>query len=269
LILILVFGGVPFAAASDYYFETAAPPIEPKSAGSFGQNLQRTIVGEFEWVPSPWQVRDTSASFNGTVVSVGSISFYGNIYAPVELPNGSEIHQVCFIVNDYSEYVRFSSLTFGRIEAAYDDETRIYTEPLGSTSTTPEEAPGWTQRCVTFPDPVLVSNWGDLNDDGFDHHIKYYLHVFGRKTGDPSGGSPRVAIQGAVLTWRRTVSPAPVAASFSDVSVDHWAFQYVEALVESGITAGCGGGKYCPDNPVTRAQMAVFLSSSLGLHWAN
>ena len=26
-----------------------------------------------------------------------------------------------------------------------------------------------------------------------------------------------------------------------------------------GITGGCGGGNYCPDNPVTRAQMAVFL----------
>ena len=26
-----------------------------------------------------------------------------------------------------------------------------------------------------------------------------------------------------------------------------------------GITGGCGGGDYCPDNPVTRAQMAVFL----------
>lgn len=26
-----------------------------------------------------------------------------------------------------------------------------------------------------------------------------------------------------------------------------------------GITGGCGGGNYCPENPVTRAQMAVFL----------
>ena len=25
------------------------------------------------------------------------------------------------------------------------------------------------------------------------------------------------------------------------------------------ITAGCGGGLYCPDNPVSRAEMAVFL----------
>ncbi|MCP6768680.1 S-layer homology domain-containing protein, partial [Klebsiella pneumoniae] len=26
-----------------------------------------------------------------------------------------------------------------------------------------------------------------------------------------------------------------------------------------GITGGCGAGNFCPGNPVTRAQMAVFL----------
>jgi hypothetical protein len=45
------------------------------------------------------------------------------------------------------------------------------------------------------------------------------------------------------------------------------AFQFVEALVASGITVGCGGGNYCPDAPLTRRQMAVFLSKALGLHW--
>jgi hypothetical protein len=38
--------------------------------------------------------------------------------------------------------------------------------------------------------------------------------------------------------------------------------------VASGITAGCGGGNYCPDAPLTRGQMAVFLSKGLGLHFA-
>ena len=29
--------------------------------------------------------------------------------------------------------------------------------------------------------------------------------------------------------------------------------------MREGITAGCGNGNYCPNNPVTRQQMAVFL----------
>jgi hypothetical protein len=38
-----------------------------------------------------------------------------------------------------------------------------------------------------------------------------------------------------------------------------FAVNWIEQLSTEGITAGCGGGNYCPDNPVTRAQMAVFL----------
>ncbi|PKN92698.1 MAG: hypothetical protein CVU44_13650 [Chloroflexi bacterium HGW-Chloroflexi-6] len=52
--------------------------------------------------------------------------------------------------------------------------------------------------------------------------------------------------------------PPDVAPTFSD-TVGHWAENWIEALKNDGVTSGCGSGKYCPDNPVTRAQMAVFL----------
>jgi hypothetical protein len=39
----------------------------------------------------------------------------------------------------------------------------------------------------------------------------------------------------------------------------------VEQLSAEGITAGCGGGNYCPDLPVTRASMAVFLVRAFNL----
>ena len=43
-------------------------------------------------------------------------------------------------------------------------------------------------------------------------------------------------------------------------------FQYIEALKASGITGGCGdGSNFCPDQPVLRKQMAVFLAKALGL----
>ena len=38
---------------------------------------------------------------------------------------------------------------------------------------------------------------------------------------------------------------------------------FIETLAENGITAGCGGGDYCPADPVTRAQMAVFLERGM------
>jgi hypothetical protein len=74
------------------------------------------------------------------------------------------------------------------------------------------------------------------------------------------------AFKGVDLWWERVVSPAPAVATFGDVPTDHAFFQYVEALVDSGITGGCGGGNYCPNDPITRGQMAVFLSAALGLY---
>lgn len=47
---------------------------------------------------------------------------------------------------------------------------------------------------------------------------------------------------------------------FSDVPTSASYHDDVEALVDSGITSGCGGGKYCPSDPVTRAQMSQFLN---------
>jgi len=80
--------------------------------------------------------------------------------------------------------------------------------------------------------------------------------------------SPNLQFFGSVeVWWKRTVSPAPGFATFNDVPTTDPAFQFVEALAASGVSAGCGGGNFCPDLPVTRRQMAVFLSKALGLHW--
>ena len=57
------------------------------------------------------------------------------------------------------------------------------------------------------------------------------------------------------------INPAP---TFTDVPSDHWAYSHIESHAASGITSGCGNGIYCPNDPVTRAQMAVFLKR--GIH---
>lgn len=76
------------------------------------------------------------------------------------------------------------------------------------------------------------------------------------------------ALVGMQVFYRLQVSPSPGVATFTDVPTGHSLFQYVEALAAAGITGGCGGGNYCPNDPVTRGQMAVFLAKALGLHWA-
>ena len=47
---------------------------------------------------------------------------------------------------------------------------------------------------------------------------------------------------------------------FGDVPSDVWWATHVERLAELGVTSGCGdGSRFCPDDPVTRGQMATFL----------
>ena len=57
--------------------------------------------------------------------------------------------------------------------------------------------------------------------------------------------------------------PRVHAQTFSDVPANYWAYSYIQTLAESGVTSGCGGGKYCPEAEVTRAQMAVFLERGM------
>ena len=53
--------------------------------------------------------------------------------------------------------------------------------------------------------------------------------------------------------------PPPCAGLFADVACPSQFADWIEQLAAEGVTGGCGGGDYCPNNPVTRAQMAVFL----------
>jgi hypothetical protein len=82
-----------------------------------------------------------------------------------------------------------------------------------------------------------------------------------------SSASPNLKFRAVNVYYQLQVSPAPATATFSDVPTSHPFFQYVEALNASGITSGCSATQFCPDQPVTRGQMAKFLSKALGLHW--
>lgn len=72
-----------------------------------------------------------------------------------------------------------------------------------------------------------------------------------------------------VLGYKLQVSPAPATATFGDVPTDYIYFRAIEALASSGITSGCGGGNFCPNQAVTRGELAKFLANALGLHHPN
>ena len=59
--------------------------------------------------------------------------------------------------------------------------------------------------------------------------------------------------------------PPSCSGIFGDVPCPSQFANWIERLAAEGITGGCGGGDYCPGNPVTRGQMAVFLVKAFGL----
>jgi IPT/TIG domain/S-layer homology domain len=54
-------------------------------------------------------------------------------------------------------------------------------------------------------------------------------------------------------------TPPPCAGVFPDVPCTSTFAPWIEAMAAEGITSGCGGGNFCPLDPVRRDQMAVFL----------
>ena len=60
-------------------------------------------------------------------------------------------------------------------------------------------------------------------------------------------------------------TPPPCAGVFADVTCPSQFAAWIEQLAAEGVTAGCGGGNFCPDDPNIRGQMAAFLVRVFGL----
>jgi predicted outer membrane repeat protein len=63
-------------------------------------------------------------------------------------------------------------------------------------------------------------------------------------------------------------TPPAATHTFADVPVTgkEWMEPWIDQFAAQGITTGCGGGNYCPENNVTRAEMAVFIDRAYGLY---
>jgi hypothetical protein len=68
----------------------------------------------------------------------------------------------------------------------------------------------------------------------------------------------------ATFLVRALKLPPGGAGVFTDVAATTHASD-IATIAAAGITTGCGGTSYCPFSPVTRAQMASFLTRAFGL----
>jgi len=70
----------------------------------------------------------------------------------------------------------------------------------------------------------------------------------------------RLMVVGLALALTIPAGVALANHQFSDVPTGSSIHDDVEAIYEAGVTTGCGDGKYCPTDPVTRGQMAQFMN---------
>jgi MYXO-CTERM domain-containing protein len=97
------------------------------------------------------------------------------------------------------------------------------------------------------------------------------ITLFNHKITSGCQSSPRMFCPACALTRGQSVAMLlkaagistanpPAVPTFSDVPTTHTFFAAIEKAAALGITSGCGGGKFCPGDSVTRGQMAAFIT---------
>ena len=113
-----------------------------------------------------------------------------------------------------------------------------------------------------------VDYTGQMDGDLPTEEVSYQLMVeFGVGTKFRQYFGDELRLDQIVVFYHLQTSPAGDIAHFQDVPEDDPDFAEVEALYASGIMHSCGAARFCPDAPVTRAQLAVYLARALGLYW--
>jgi hypothetical protein len=182
------------------------------------------------------------------------------LYAPLVLPDGAEITQIClYALNENPANV--VDLDVQAVKLVSGGQAPAVVDVPG-TLLVADFHFGFGTVC-TDPISYVFHETADIDGDGMPDAAAHRLWAY-IPYGDPIGS---FGLGGARITWHRQVSDPPAAATFPDVPTDHPFFQFVEALYAAGITAGYGNGNFGVNDPITRGQMAVFLSKALGLYW--
>jgi len=144
--------------------------------------------------------------------------------------------------------------SIGVVKDSYD---AAYTEELSSTN-------------VTLPAGVTFL---DVPSTGFAHAQIEAITAAGITGGCTAGPPPQFCPDDTITRAQMAVfiitaigetpSAAAFDANFDDIANDGFA-PFINRINELGITGGCGTRAYCPNNSLTRAQMAVFIISAIG-----
>ena len=132
----------------------------------------------------------------------------------------------------------------------------------------------WLGRALTGEEPpsTQTTRFADVNSGDWQAaHIERFAELgVTSGCGDGTRYCPNEAVnrgQMAAFLVRAFELPDAASAGFAD-TVDHFFANDIDALAAAGITKGCtvqAPPRYCPNQQVTRGQMATFIARALGL----
>lgn len=221
----------------------AGPPVTYGTA-----QTSFVTIPEWDFDPPASTVTYSDVAIGGVNARRFQTGGFGGFLAGVHLPDGAILTSIEFDLCDSSASAMHWAAPVESC-ASVDGLCAIMGTPLASVSNPATPCAAYTQDLTSLNYVV---------DNGSKRLLFIVL---------PTALDNTNSFAGAVVGYKLQVSPAPGTATFGDVPTSHPFFQFIEALAKSGITAGCGGGNYCPNNPVTRGQMAVFLAKGLGLQF--
>lgn len=221
-------------------------PARPETWGTTTESYYRMAAGEF--TPMGSDVTYSDIRRTGTAWRRFSTVPNGEFIATPHLPSGATI-----------TYFELDSCDFNDTRQILAD--LIQCDYLGNcTNAAPQlhsddnVVPGGCSYAFenTSAQGIVVNNYGG----------QILVRVF------TTAGDSTTSFAGLVIGYKLQVAPAPAFATFADVPASHPYFQFIEALSRWGVTAGCSASPplYCPDQPITRGQMAVYLAKALGLY---
>ncbi|OGP75872.1 MAG: hypothetical protein A2V86_05710 [Deltaproteobacteria bacterium RBG_16_49_23] len=205
----------------------------------------KSFIGRQNTAAAPWQYTGGGVGCCTNLSRDGAENFAD---APLDLPDGASLDFIRHWMNDVDAVNDMALFVFEVCLPSFGPGPTTLTT-IGSLDPATTGATGNQSAVITFIPSITINN----------RDCTYIVRVRFDATG------PTQTLQKVRAEWTRQISPAPLAATFGDVPLGHAFFQFVEALAASGITTGCAVGQYCPDQPVTRAQMAAFIARALGL----
>jgi len=221
------------------YGGDAAPPLGTTGWNRAYRDWNEQSVGDVR----TWEITENSIGYQGPYVALGAAFMASALAQSLSVDPGGSPSSNGNGVFEPGETVVVVPTRYNATSAplSLTGAASAFTGPAGPTYTVADGAAAWG--------PLAAGTAGGCGSNC------YALGV--------SGGRPAThwdaTVTDTVSTGESKVWKIHLGASFGDVPPTSAFYRFIEILLHQGITGGCTATQFCPSDPTTREQMAVFM----------